>query len=96
MLLLMYRSFTTPAKDVTRKDKAKATAFNVKAKTSKGKAKNKGKAGILWPEAKAKVNTSKGKAKTQVSGHRSDPDLDSDPKARRFLCDSGTRLSVRP
>ena len=92
----MYRSFTTPAKDVTRKAKAKATAFKAKAKTSKGKAKNKGKAGILWPEAKAKVNTSKGKAKTQVSGHRSDPDLDSDPKARRFLCDSGTRLSVRP
>jgi len=72
MLLLMYRSFTTPAKDVTRKAKAKATAFKAKAKTSKGK------------------------AKTQVSRHRSDPDLDSDPKARRFLCDSGTRLSVRP
>jgi len=55
MLLLMYCSFCSisqgQSKDLTRK--ADAAAF--KAKTFKGKAKTKAKAGILWPQAKAKA-----------------------------------------
>jgi len=54
MLLLMYCSFAASAKAKARTfltRKADAAAF--KAKTFKGTAKTKAKAGILWPRAKA-------------------------------------------